>query len=452
MASTILVVAANPADTPPLRLDQEVREINNGLERAQKRDEFVVKQKWATRPVDIRRAMLDFKPRIVHFCGHGMGEEGIAFEDENGLAKLVSVQAIAGFFELFADKVECVVLNACYSEVQAEAIARHIPYVIGMKRAIGDSAAIEFATAFYDAIGAGESFEFAYRLACNAIEWENIPEHLTPVLRTKAESQNTPGVITPVGLDDGVTGGVETRTVKPVEAGRDASRSLEPDPAPALRTQAEADQKKGRYAEAILAATRALELEPDNAFALRTRAEAYRGNGQLDEAVQDATRALELEPKNAFALRTRADAYQQQGRNAEAIQDATQALELEPDNAFALRTRAEALRSGGQNSAALQDVHRALELESDNAFALRTRAEVYRSSGQFADAIRDASQALQFEPDNAFALRTRAEAYRSSGQFAEAIRDASRALELEPQNAFALRTLAEAFRQQTGKS
>jgi hypothetical protein len=188
MVKTILVLSANPKNTEQLRLDQEMREITNGLERAQNRDEFILKQTWAARPVDARRAMLDYNPNIVHFCGHGAGEEGIALEDDYGQVKLVSSDALAGFFELFADKVECVVLNACYSEAQAEAIAKHIPYVIGMKNAIEDKAAIEFAVAFYDAIGAGRPIEFAYKLACSAIQMEGIPEHLTPVLKLKDQA------------------------------------------------------------------------------------------------------------------------------------------------------------------------------------------------------------------------------------------------------------------------
>jgi hypothetical protein len=43
------------------------------------------------------------------------------------------------------------VLNACYSEIQANAIVQHIDYVIGMSQAIGDTAAIKFAMGFYDA-------------------------------------------------------------------------------------------------------------------------------------------------------------------------------------------------------------------------------------------------------------------------------------------------------------
>lgn len=179
---TILILAANPKGTVPLRLDEEVREIKAGLQRSRHRDRFVVKYESAARPRDVRRAMLDYKPQVVHFCGHGEGQKGLVLEDETGKAKLVSTEALANLFELFSDQVECVLLNACYSEVQARAIARHIDSVIGMNQPIGDRAAIEFAVSFYDALGAGESVEFAFRLGCNAMQLEGIAEDKTPVL------------------------------------------------------------------------------------------------------------------------------------------------------------------------------------------------------------------------------------------------------------------------------
>lgn len=182
----VLFLAANPKDTPHLRLDQEVREIDDGLQRAKRRDQFILQQRWAVRNRDVMRAMLDFKPQIIHFSGHGGGEDGLLLEDEFGKGKFVDAEALAGLFELFADSVECVVLNACYSEAQAKAIVRHIPYVIGMNKAIGDRAAIEFAVSFYDALGAGKSVEFAYKLGCSAIRLEGINEYLTPVLKKKS--------------------------------------------------------------------------------------------------------------------------------------------------------------------------------------------------------------------------------------------------------------------------
>ena len=75
------------------------------------------------------------------------------------------------------------VLNACYSEVQAEAISQHINHVIGMNRAIGDKAAINFAVAFYDALAAGEDVEFAFELGCSQLI--GLKENQTPVLKTK---------------------------------------------------------------------------------------------------------------------------------------------------------------------------------------------------------------------------------------------------------------------------
>ena len=224
----ILLLAANSKGTTPLLLNEEVRKIDAGLQRSKHCEQFVLEQKWAVRPRDIQRAMLDINPQIVHFSGHGQGQpisqvkqtsqqdttyqsatdgsralkivseqsasvpEGLVLEDDQGQAKLVDGEALAGLFELFAERVECVVLNGCYSEVQASEIATHVNYVIGMNKAIGDRAAIEFAVGFYDALGAGQPIEFAYKFGCAAIRLAGIPEQLTPVLKKK------PGIDAPI--------------------------------------------------------------------------------------------------------------------------------------------------------------------------------------------------------------------------------------------------------------
>lgn len=180
----ILILAANPKGTQPLRLDEEIREIDEGLRRAKKREQFSIQQKWALRPKDLRQAMLDVEPQIVHFCGHGESS-GLMLEDAMGQSKLVEPEALAELFELFASQVECVILNACYSEAQAQAISKHIDCVIGMSKTIDDQTAIEFAVGFYDALGGGRTIEDAYKFGCNAIRIAGIPEHLTPVLIKK---------------------------------------------------------------------------------------------------------------------------------------------------------------------------------------------------------------------------------------------------------------------------
>jgi CHAT domain len=157
----------------------------NALERAKRRDQFEIIPKFAVRVDDLRRALLDHEPHIVHFSGHGAGGNGLALEDNSGKMKLVSTASLARLFNSFKDEVECVFLNACYSEVQAEAIHQHIDYVVGMNQAIGDRAAIEFAKGFYDALRAGRSIEVAFELGCTSIDLESIPESSTPVLKSR---------------------------------------------------------------------------------------------------------------------------------------------------------------------------------------------------------------------------------------------------------------------------
>ncbi|NES18386.1 MAG: CHAT domain-containing protein [Symploca sp. SIO3E6] len=199
----ILILTANPKNTDKLRLDEEVREIQVSLELAKKREQFEVVTRWALRVDDLPRALLAHEPKIVHFSGHGAGENGLVVENSSGKMQLVTTESLAGLFELFKDKIECVLLNACYSEKQAEAIHQHIDCVVGMNKAIGDRAAIKFAVGFYDALGAGKSYTDAYKFGCNAIRLEGIPESLTPVIkiRPKVEPPIEPP-INPVELRD----------------------------------------------------------------------------------------------------------------------------------------------------------------------------------------------------------------------------------------------------------
>jgi len=178
---SILLLAANPKGTTSLRLQEEEREIKERL-RLSGYGKVPVNSAVAARSRDIQQALLDFKPQIVHFSGHGANQQGLVFEDNIGEVKLIDSDSLAQLFELFSNRIECVVLNACYSVTQAQAIAKHINYVVGMNDAIGDAAAIEFSVGFYSAIGAGEDFEFAYKMGCASIRLAGIQDSLIPDL------------------------------------------------------------------------------------------------------------------------------------------------------------------------------------------------------------------------------------------------------------------------------
>ncbi|MFG6094127.1 AAA-like domain-containing protein [Leptothoe sp. ISB3NOV94-8A] len=182
----ILVLAANPSDTARLSLDEEVRSIQRSIQLSKERDQFQIVSEWAVRTEDLIQALMSHQPHIVHFVGHGVGDHGLVLDDSRGRSQLVPTRALARLFQQVSN-VECVLLNACYSDSQAQAISQFVSCVIGMNQPIGDVAAISFARGFYTALGHSSSYEAAYEMGRTAIDLEDIAEEVaTPVLRTRA--------------------------------------------------------------------------------------------------------------------------------------------------------------------------------------------------------------------------------------------------------------------------
>lgn len=178
----LLFLASNPFSTSQLMLDEEIRSIDQVLRQAEYRDRFDIRQHWAVRITDLPNLLLRYKPEIVHFSGHGNNFGEIILKDQNQEIKPVSIHALSKLFSILKDNIRCVVLNACYSEAQAKVIAEHVDFVIGMSRAISDTAAICFAGAFYQAIGYGRDLNTAFELGCLQIDLESLDEQNTPKL------------------------------------------------------------------------------------------------------------------------------------------------------------------------------------------------------------------------------------------------------------------------------
>ena len=218
----ILILAAIPYG---LRLDKEIRLIEECIKRAAKRDLFEIDVKTAARSHDIRRALAEERPTIVHFCGHGLEDGSLLLEDEEGNNKPVSPKGLALLFQLHANYVTCVLLNACYSAKTAQSISEYINYVIGMNQPIGDNAAIAFSQGFYDGLGYPTSanqdvFERAFEEGKVAIQLDlanavatnreivvkneavRVPDSLIPVL-LKKQNPDPVTIPKPTGLTAG---------------------------------------------------------------------------------------------------------------------------------------------------------------------------------------------------------------------------------------------------------
>src|ERR1039457_742050 len=118
----VLFLAANPASTISLRLDEEMRSITEKIRISEHRDLIDVVSVWAVRPDDLLQAFNVHKPQIVHFSGPGNRAGEIILVDKNGAPKSVPTRALKALFTTLKDNIQVVILNACYSRVQAEAI------------------------------------------------------------------------------------------------------------------------------------------------------------------------------------------------------------------------------------------------------------------------------------------------------------------------------------------
>ncbi len=181
----ILFLGSAPVDAVRLALGREVREIEHSLRESQGGRRFETVQKWAVQPTDLQAVLLHHKPQIIHFSGHGHASGELMFEDNEGGACTVPTVALGRLFSILGAGISCVVLNACYSEAQADAIRAHIPCVIGMRTQIPDKAAIAFSSSFYLGLGHACSVQAAFDLGCVQIELAGIGDGDAPILLCK---------------------------------------------------------------------------------------------------------------------------------------------------------------------------------------------------------------------------------------------------------------------------
>lgn len=177
----VLVVFANPKGSNPLRLGAEDRTIHESLALGKYRERIFLTIKHAATIHDVRHALLEDSYDIVQFSGHAT-ERGLAFENDAGDMQLVPQEAFSEFISDYSPPIKCVILNACYTDVQGKLISKGVPFTIAMKSPISDDGAIQFIRGFYDAIVAGKDVEFAYREGCRTVKLSGLPDSSTPVL------------------------------------------------------------------------------------------------------------------------------------------------------------------------------------------------------------------------------------------------------------------------------
>ncbi len=462
----ILFLAADPSDAARLRLGQELRDIREKLQLAKQRDSFALESRESVRPTDISQAIFDIEPQIVHFSGHGMSTGELCFENIEGKVKPISTEALANLFELVSKQINCVVLNACFSESQAKAIAKFVPFVIGMNNTIGDKAAIAFSAGFYKALGAGNSAPKAFKFACNEIQLEGIPEHSTPILFQNKSSKSShinlkksvPLLLAiaasiPTGLvasdflslqrqtkaEGYFNSGVEKIDRDDLQGALlelDQAIRLNPNYVEALSSRGNVHFALGSVEEAFEDLHKAMHLDPNYAEAYINRG-VIRSIVDPEGAISDFDKALQIDPKNTLAYFNRGSFYSRQGDLQQAVSDLSKAIDINPDFVEAYNVRGETYSQLLNFNPAIEDFNKAIRLNPNHASAYSNLGSVYFILGQglgnneFIDqALFNLDKAIQLKPDFAQAYKNRGDAHSSLGNRELAIQDYQAAADL----------------------
>lgn len=180
----VLYLTADPIKNKPLRVDAEIRHVQNEIRGSKFRDNITVQYCLAANLKSLLRGLNDFNPHIIHFSGHGH-KSGIAM-DNASVAKpsveMVSFELLAKALSATDSRPRIVILNACDSAAARKPFLKLGLIVISMKRSISDAAAVAFAVQFYGAIASGQSIKSAFDQGKIAVEATSISEADTPQL------------------------------------------------------------------------------------------------------------------------------------------------------------------------------------------------------------------------------------------------------------------------------
>ena len=218
----VLLFAANPRGTAPLDLSREFREIDEEVRLSTYRSAVELILVPGTRPVDLLRKLNENQPQVVHFSSHGNPDEIILESGEQrprtsggfssstrspderdmekvrpeeveivgfgpGEPQVVSKSALVNVLRSCNEgNLRLVVLNACSTRTQAEALTEIVDCVVSMNRTITDRAAIKFAASFYGALAFGRSVQKAFEQGVARLSAEGIAEVDTPELLVRA--------------------------------------------------------------------------------------------------------------------------------------------------------------------------------------------------------------------------------------------------------------------------
>lgn len=188
-ATKILMLAANPIMAKGLRLNTEANAIDKALRLSYQRSGWKFEQEHEVKRDEILGKIVEHRPQILHFSGHG-DYEGIVVLDEHELAIRLHNEDLVSMMQLVLRRkidLKLLLLNCCKSAELAKATSTVVPYAIGTTGLVLDRSSTVFASSFYQSLFIEDNIPIAFDFACLQLKVAGSPDWEKFKLFTKAK-------------------------------------------------------------------------------------------------------------------------------------------------------------------------------------------------------------------------------------------------------------------------
>lgn len=184
----VLYLTSDP--TQRLRLDEEVRRVQEQVRRSIHRDGIRIEPRPAATGLDIINGLNDLRPQVVHFSGHSDTTSLLVNTEHFGdhqTNNTLSYRDLADSLKATGTPPRLVVLASCDSASEAGMLLEAADAVVAITSKVTDIAASAFAAYFYSAIAAGQSIKHAVDQGSFAIRMFVKDEGWKPIVVTRPE-------------------------------------------------------------------------------------------------------------------------------------------------------------------------------------------------------------------------------------------------------------------------
>ena len=148
----ILVLAASPENLGDPKENPEINIIRHALQTADRHQDYRIEISAGVTVSKIIQELVTYKPFIIHYIGHS-GAKGLYIEQGNNhQVKLLTNDELDTIFKSLSGSAQCVILNSCNSDTQAQVIHRYVTTVIGSNEVVFGDSARKYAGGFYSAL------------------------------------------------------------------------------------------------------------------------------------------------------------------------------------------------------------------------------------------------------------------------------------------------------------